>query len=139
MENKDTANLDHSKLIDDLLAARRTEKTILKKHNLDQEALCRLLDDPVFTAELHRRMHWLNLKADFIMAKHRTTAANKLVKLTSDKKPETARKASVAIFRFTPKIPPRQQTKTEHTDSTLSPQIASKILAALAEEDHKET
>ncbi|MHC4867372.1 MAG: hypothetical protein ACYTEX_25135, partial [Planctomycetota bacterium] len=132
------ANLDHSKLIDDLLAAKLSEETILKNHNLDQEALCRLLDDPLFTAELHRRMHWLNLKGDFIMAKNRATAANKLVKLTREGTPETARKASVAIFRFTPKIP-HHQTKTEHTDSTLSPQTASKILAVLAETDRKET
>jgi hypothetical protein len=70
-----------------------------------------------------------------IIARYATSAAAKLVELTESQNPETARKACLDIINLLrPNTEPKsdEQAEAEQTPQ-LSPELAGKLLAALAE------
>lgn len=119
------------------------------------------LDDESFQAELHKRIDWLKMKSELIIARYRTFAAAKLVELINDaEKEETARKACLDILNLSGPKPPRsrytsgsgsgeiQEKEKQHPQGStlaeepsggkLSQAKAGRILAILAEEEENE-
>jgi hypothetical protein len=130
-----------SAVLDDMFAGELDEQAILEKHRVSQKDLNRWLGEDAFMAELNRRLQWLNLQTELIITRYKTLAAAKLVQLTESDKEETARKACLDIINL-PKpadSPPKQPTNGQQTSQPreyheLSPEVCSRLLAALAEE-----
>jgi hypothetical protein len=130
-----------SAVLDDMLAGELDERDILEKHRVSQTAFNRWLGEDAFTAELNRRLQWLNLQSELIITRYKTLAAARLVHLTESEKPETARKACLDIINLPNRSDnPLKQPSNEPTASQppeyneLSPETCSRLLAALAEQ-----
>jgi hypothetical protein len=129
-------------VMDDLFAGELDEQAVMEKHKVKRRVLNRWLAEDAFAAEIDRRMGWLNLQSELIIARYKALAAAKLVQLTESEKEETARKACLDIISL-PKLTAKssQQSTDEAQDSggqpeyqELSPETASRLLAVLAEE-----
>ncbi|HUW20322.1 MAG TPA: hypothetical protein VMW16_13570 [Sedimentisphaerales bacterium] len=127
-------------VIDDLFAGEVDEQAILDKHKVSRAALNRWLGEDAFVEELERRMDWLKLQSELVIARYKALAAAKLVQLTESEKEETARKACLDIISL-PKFTDKRsgqggdepQSKRE-PEAELSPETCSRLLAVLAEE-----
>ncbi|MHC4153596.1 MAG: hypothetical protein ACYST6_01515 [Planctomycetota bacterium] len=134
-----------SAVLDDMLAGELDERDILEKHNVSQKAFNRWLGEDAFMAELNRRLQWLNLQSELIITRYKTLAAARLVQLTDSENQETARKACLDIINLPKRVdsPPKQPNDESKVSGPpeyheLSPEVCSRLLAALAEEK-KET
>ncbi|MHC4483077.1 MAG: hypothetical protein ACYSW4_05975 [Planctomycetota bacterium] len=129
-------------VIDDLFAGELDEQAVLEKHKVKRHVLNRWLVKDAFAGEIERRLEWLDLQSELIIARYKSLAAAKLVQLTESEKEETARKACLDIISL-PKLTAKssQQSTDEAQDSggqpeyqELSPETASRLLGVLAEE-----
>lgn len=130
-----------SAVLDDMLAGERDEREILEKHRVSQKTFNRWLAQDAFITELNRRLQWLDLQSKLIITRYKTLAAAKLVHLTDSKNPETARKACLDIMNLpnrsdNPLRQPgnEQQASRPAEHHELSPEICSRLLAALADQ-----
>lgn len=132
-------------VIDDMFAGELDEQAILKKHGVSRRAFNRWLREDVFMAELNRRLQWLNLQSELLIARYKTLAAAKLVQLTDSESQETARKACLDIISLPQEEAKKRQMQSEsgqageQESQQLSDETASKLLAALAEEKKDDT
>ncbi len=126
-------------VIDDLFAGEITEAQVLQKHRLSAGVFRKWLGDEDFAAELAFRIESARRQSRMIIARFAPTAAAKLVELTDCKKEETRRKACLDVILVA------AGTSRSDNDSTadeadqplpegLSPDLAGRLLAALAEE-----
>ncbi|MHC4575026.1 MAG: hypothetical protein ACYS76_12990 [Planctomycetota bacterium] len=129
-----------SAVIDDMFAGEMDEQAILKKHNVSSRAFNRWLGNDAFLTELGRRVEWLSLQSELVIARYKTLAAARLVQLTESEKEETARKACLDIISL-PRAPSNRPTSAHERQESgkpelpeLSPQTCSRLLAVLAEE-----
>ncbi len=127
-------------VIDDLFACELDEQTILDKHKIKRSTYNRWLADEKFEAELVKRIKTMKLMSEVLIAKFSAIAAAKLVGLTESEKEETARRACLDIISL-----PHLGDKKDQSEETsankekppeLSDETASRLLAALAEEDN---
>jgi hypothetical protein len=127
-------------VIEEMFAGELDEQAILQKHGVSRRVFNRWLSNDAFLAELGRRVEWLNLQSELVIARYKALAAAKLVHLTESEKEETARKACLDIIslpraagnRPTPANKRQESGKLELPE--LSPQTCSRLLAVLAEE-----
>ena len=122
----------------DLFAGELDESAVLEKHKVRDSLYAQWQADERFCEEFERRLGALNRQSRLIIARYATLAAAKLVQLTESSSAETARKACLDIISLgTQTKADTNTTKPQDDDSTpqtLSPETASRILAALAEE-----
>jgi len=123
-------------VLDELFAGELNEDDICKKHGVTKAQYHKWLADERFKAEFARRIDWLNLQSQALIARYASLAAAKLVELIDSDKEETRRKACLDIISL-PRISGQKQPSpdkpadTKHTE--LPPETAGKLLAALAE------
>jgi len=130
-------------VIDDLFNGGFDEQAVLEKHEVRINTYNKWLSDELFSAEFARRIAIARLQSKALIAKYSLIAAAKLVELTESQNPETARKACLDIIsshqsagQKTEKTCEPHKKKIEKLlpSKKLQPQIAGRLLAALAEE-----
>lgn len=130
-------------LIDDLFEGQLDERTVLEKHKVSRNVYNKWLADEEFKSEFARRVAGARLQSEALIAKYSLVAAVKLVQLINSRSQETARKVCLDIISL-PKVTGRKGKQSAgaeqagvdegHQIEQLSPQTASRLLAALAEE-----
>jgi hypothetical protein len=137
MMSKKQKNLSKRQLavIDELFAGGMDETEVLQRHKVSTRLYRRWLANELFAGELRFRIESARRTGELIIARYTPTAAVKLVGLIDSDKDETVRRACLDI------ISAGRQTDAATTDSAesnesqpdLSPALASKLLAVLAE------
>ena len=130
-------------LIEDLFASKLDEQKILDEHKVARQLYRKWLADEQFTEELNQRVGGAYRQSKLLLASNAPVAAKELVGLTKSKNPETARKACLDIIAMNPSTgqlgtPATAEDKAEEP-SPISPQVASRVLAVLAEENNKDS
>ncbi len=132
-------------VLEDLFAGEPDEQEVLDKHDIGQDTYARWLADPHFAALFEQRVARAHHEARLILARYAPKAATKLVELTRSDKGETARKACLDIIaQHAPADPgsaPDHRPVREPAGSAgkLPAELASRLLAALAQEGHGRT
>lgn len=124
-------------VIEDLFAGEASEQQVLDKHKVGRRVYEKWQTDEFFLREFELRLQRERRQSEMIIARYATVAAAKLVQLTESQNPETARKACLDIINFLrPNAglkPPEQADAKQPPD--LPPELASRLLAALAESE----
>ena len=130
-------------ILDDLFNSDLDEQAVLDKHKVRRSTYDRWLADELFTERFKQYVNGQKRRSELLMAKYSYLAAAKLVELTASEKQETARKACLDIISL-PKLgadnnpkPTESQPAAELQTQQLTPQTASRLLAALAEGKNK--
>ena len=130
-------------LIEDLFAGESEEQEVLDKHKVGRQLYCRWLADKAFSAQLDQRVAGAYRQSTFLIARHARSAAERLIGLTECQKEETARKACLDIITMNPStgLAATGATAEDKTEdpAPIPPQTASRLLAALAEENNKDS
>ena len=127
-------------VLDDLFSGEFDEQAVLDKHKVTRSTYNKWLADKRFAEEFSRRIACAYRQSEALIARYSVVAAAKLVQLTESDRPEMARRACLDIISL-----PRQEAQrislSVKTDSIagkrtrqLSPEVAGRLLAALAEE-----
>lgn len=127
-------------VIEDLFDGQLDEPAALEKHKVKPSLYNKWLNDQRFAEALEQRIARSYRAGQIVLARYTTTAASKLVALTECEKEETARKACLDIITpstATKQRPGPQQPATT-AETKLSPEMASRILEVLAEEENTE-
>jgi hypothetical protein len=127
-------------VIEDLFAGELKEPEVLQKHHVSPSLFERWLSDERFTEQLERRIAHAYRQSRMILASHAPAAATRLMQLMQSQSQETARKACLDILALhgpvgeqeSPTAPAAAAAAPAPSASTLSPKIASRLLAALA-------
>ena len=128
-------------VLSDLFNSELEEEDVLKKHKLRRSTYDRWLMDAVFLERFKQHLNGARRRSELLMARYTCLAAVKLVELTASDKGETARRACIDIMT----LPSKFSEDVEHAETSdknaekpaaeLSPERASRMLAALAEEN----
>lgn len=134
-------------VIDDLFDGKMDEAEILEKHNLRISVFRKWLASDSFIAELDQRAAATRRQSEMIIARFAPAAAAELVALTECEKAETRRKACLDVITAASGNPPpaasgESDPAADNIEKTaapewLTPQLAGKILAVMAEEKAK--
>ena len=124
-------------VIEDLFAGELDEAAVLDKHKVSRNRYNEWLADEGFVAAFAERIGRPYRQSQLIIARYAPLAAAKLVQLTESDSAETARKACLDIISM-PTAYPHLAVAGTATDpagahAELSPEAASRLLAALAE------
>ena len=123
-------------LVADFFKSDLPQAAILTKHRVSEETYRKWQFDTDFTEEIERRIAAAHRETAALIARCAGLAATRLIELTKSPKEEIARKACldvIAFGRFARAAPtPRPQSDYAGAP-TLSPEAASKILAAHAD------
>ena len=134
-------------VIDDLFDGKMEEAEILEKHNLRISVFRKWLSSDNFIAELDQRAAAARRQSEMIIARFAPAAAAELVALTSCEKEDVRRRACLDIITAASGNPPgaggesgRAAGDAERPDIpiNLSPKLAGKILAVMAEGEKDE-
>ncbi len=126
-------------VIEDLFVGELDEQAVLVKHKVSRDLYNRWLANECFTEQFTERIGRAYRQSELIISRYAPLAAAKLVELTGSDKEETARKACLDIISF-PGLAPQSRSRSTSGSGApspaeqLSPQTASRLLAALAEE-----
>jgi hypothetical protein len=122
-------------VIDEIFTGDIDTETVLAKHNVTRRLFNKWLGDEIFRAEFTRRIDWLNLQSQVMVARYASLAAAKLVSLTDSENQETKRKACLDIISL-PRLADQKQKVSSGNDleqpEALHPDTASILLEALA-------
>lgn len=126
-------------VIEDLFLGEMDEKDVLDKHQVSRSLYDRWLADERFIAEFEKRIARAYRQSRVILARYATVAATKLIELTDCEKEETARKACLDILArdslaSSREVPRNQPPSDGEAETDLSPETASRLLAALAQD-----
>ena len=128
-------------VIEDLFVGELDEPAILKKHDVTPQEYERWLANERFVGQLERRIAAALHRGRELLARHALAAANTLVGLTKSGTGETARKACLDILGLhdggpkSPESPDPEHAPAVLVPGQLSPEVASRLLAALAKDD----
>jgi hypothetical protein len=131
-----------SAVLDELFNGEQTTEQILEKNGVNQQLYNKWHSEPAFIEEFERRIEQLHRHSRLLIARYSSLAAARLVSLTESESGETARKACLDIIDRIQK-PQEASLNKEGTGrqgeqaggpETIPPELAEKILAALAEE-----
>jgi hypothetical protein len=129
-------------VLDDLFGGELDEQAVLDKHQVSRSLYDRWLADSLFAEQLERRIAGLHRQSRLIIARYAPLAAAKLVELTGSDSQETARKACLDIISLPMTAQATGSGKSQPADMQeppqLSEQAASRLLAALAEDEEDE-
>ena len=131
-------------VIDDLFEAELDERVILEKHRVSRNVYNKWLADERFKAEIARRVASARLQSEALIARYSLVAAARLVQLIESKREETSRRACLDIISL-PNSKAKKAGKVQkgalesvEQGKALPPRTASRLLAALAEENFRE-
>ena len=121
-------------VIDDLFAGELDEQQVFEKHRINKRVYDKWLTEENFTDEFDRRIKSAHRRGELIIARFANVAAAKLVQLTESENQETSRKACLDVINYLRQkaepVPDDQPEAEKLPD--LSPELASRLLAALA-------
>ena len=125
-------------VINDLFQNGLTEPETLEKHSISPRRYRRWLKNGLFAQEINDRLEAAMRQSKIVMARWLPLTAERLAQLTISEKDETARKACLDVISLhTPeteqKAAQNAQTVQAKENKPLPPEMASKLLAALAE------
>ncbi len=123
-------------VIEDLFSGELEEQAVLDKHNVSPTLYHRWLGDDRFIEQFEQRIAQAYRTGRIILARYAALAATRLVELTDCEKEETARKACLDIIALHHPAPASaSRVEEDQTDpaATLTPETASRLLAALAD------
>ena len=128
-------------VLDDMFKTGLTEQETLEKHNISPCRYRKWLENGLFEHEINSRIDAAIRQTKLTMARCLPWAAQRLVQLTVSEKDETARKACLDIISqhnddVAQDIAEAPQPQKKLTPG-LTPEMASKMLAMLAEEKRK--
>jgi len=130
-------------VLEDLFAGELDEPEVLEKHGVHPHHFEQWFAEGSFRQQFERRIARAHRESRLILARCAPLAAAKLVALTDCEKEETARKACLDIIALqsstSPRTLPEVPTATPPKEGlpALSPETASRLLAALAKEQPK--
>ena len=122
-------------VIDDLFAGELEEQQVFEKHRINKRVYDKWLTEENFAGEFDRRLKSAHRQGELIIARFATVAAVKLVALTESANPETARKACLDVINYlrqNNQPSPAEQAGEAEQPTDLPPELASRLLAALA-------
>ncbi len=129
-------------VLNDLFQQGLDEPDALAKHKVSAATYETWLADEQFAAEFQRRMQAAYRQGELIIARYANMAAANLVHLTNSKNQETARKACLDVINFRHQQRSQPEHRNDepglaetHRSTELSPELAARLLAALAEEN----
>ena len=125
-------------VIDEMFAGEMDIDSVLEKQNVTRRLYNKWLGDDNFKLEFTRRIEWLNLQSQALIARYASLAAAKLVALTDSENQETRRKACLDIISL-PRVNAQKQGDTARAGNiepaeNLHPETAARLLEALAQE-----
>ena len=124
------------KFIDELFNSGGDEAAACAKENINAAMYRRWLSQKTFTDEIAGRIESAKRASRILLTQYMTVAAAKLVALTESEKEETARRACLDILSLNNEDSAiDDETPAEEPVLQISPAIASKLLAVLAEAD----
>jgi hypothetical protein len=126
-------------VINDLFTSELDEQAVLDKYDVNRDTFEKWLNDERFIGQLNERITHSFQQSRLIIARFAPLAASKLVELTMSKNQETARKACLDIISMDSAnnkflAPSNTGGSQDNINAEISPEFASRILAALAEE-----
>ncbi len=127
-------------LIDDLFENKKDQSDVLKTHNISWTTYSKWLMNEHFGLEIDNRIAAAKKKAAAHLAASASKAIENLVNLSGGNG-ETARKACLDLIALQnqpvsePQAKPKDSEQPKSPAQELSPETASRILAALAEEN----
>ncbi len=128
-------------VIEDLFAGDLEERAILEKHQVKPQEYERWLANERFAGQLERRIAAALRRGRMILARNASNAATRLTELTRCDKGETARKACLDILGLqdaglsSPESTGSARSPALPAPCRLSPEVASRLLAALAQDE----
>ncbi len=142
--NKKTLSKRQFALIDELFNADLSEQQVLEKYQVSRNLFNKWLGDELFVGEYERRIASARLAGQALIARYSLIAAAKLLALTESENPETARKACLDVISLpassqSMQCPDGTQNDKQDHSEQLSPQLAQRLLAALAEEKNSQS
>ncbi|MCX5634392.1 MAG: hypothetical protein NTW55_00925 [Planctomycetota bacterium] len=127
-------------VISDMFKNGLAEHETLEKHNIRPCRYRKWLENGMFRQEIDARIDAAMRQSKLIMVRWLPLAAERLAQLTISEKDETARKACLDIISL--HIPETEQKAAQNAQTMqakeikpLPPEIASKLLAALAKKN----
>jgi hypothetical protein len=130
-------------LLDDLLANDNLDdQAVLDKCKVDRRLLNRWLTEPAFIEQFDKHMAAAHRRSALHLARSALKAASKLVALSQQGEGETTRKACLDVISGCDVSAPADRKREtmddgRETRDVLAPDLASRILGALAEETGK--
>jgi hypothetical protein len=128
-------------VLEDLFTGKLEEAQALQKHHVRPNLFERWLTDERFAKQFEQRIARAQRQSRVILARHAASAATKLVHLMDSKNEETARKACLDLISLHASSG-RQGSLDSQPNAdeplpvhSLSAETASRLLAALAEEE----
>jgi hypothetical protein len=124
-------------VINDMFQNGLTEPETLEKHNISPCRYRRWLEKGLFPQEINDRFEAAVRQSKVVMARWLPLTAERLAQLTISEKDETARKACLDVISLhTSETAQKTVEEVKPKElPQLSPEKASKLLAALAEKD----
>jgi hypothetical protein len=122
-------------VIDDLFAGEIDEREIFEKHRINKRVYDKWLTEENFANEFDRRIKSAHRRGELIIARFANVAAAKLVELTNSENQETSRKACLDVINYlrqNNQPSPAEQASEAEQPPDLPPELASRLLAALA-------
>jgi hypothetical protein len=121
-------------VIEDLFAGELEEQQVFEKHKINKRVYDKWLTEENFAGEFDLRIKSAHRQGELVIARYASVAALKLVNLTQSESEETSRKACLDVINYlrqkTEPVPEDQPEAEKLPD--LSPELASRLLAALA-------
>jgi hypothetical protein len=125
-------------VINDLFQNGLTEPEAIEKHNISPRRYRKWLEKGLFSQEINDRFEAAVRQSKIVMARWLPLTAERLAQLTISEKDETARKACLDVISL--HTPETEQKTAQNAQTTqakeikpLPPEVASRLLAALAE------
>ncbi len=123
-------------VINDMFQNGLTEHETLEKHNVRPCRYKKWLENGMFKQEIDARIEAATRQSKLLMARCLPFAAERLAQLTVSEKDETARKACLDVISLhtTETEQKTEQQAQPQKAHPLPPEVASKLLAILAED-----
>ena len=118
-----------------MFAGELDEREVFEKHRINKRVYDKWLTEENFAGEFDRRIKSAHRQGELIIARFANVAAVKLVALTESANPETARKACLDVINYlrqNNQPSPAEQASEAEQPPDLPPELASRLLAALA-------
>ena len=130
-------------VLEDLFSGLLNVQEVLEKWKLRRRTYHRWHTQPFFSAEFKRLLALKQSESELVLAHYSPDVAAKLVTLTGAEKEETARKACADIIINHPNLKAKNRVESnkppveEEELVDIPPEIASRLLAALADEKRR--
>ena len=143
MERKRCLSQKQLDVLDDLFNSELDEQGVLDKHRVRRSTYEKWVTDELFAERFERYADSARRRGELLLARYSYLAAAKLVELTAKGRGETVRRACLNIICQSKVSAEREKARKGGAsveaegggeEEELSPETASRLLAALAEE-----